>query len=315
MSALFVFAAIHVVVPLALLGFQWRAALASRAQWLARIVAFAAFFVALHLGGFWAVLPLWISYLYLAAFAAAAVRSFGRARRLPWRTGAPARVRIDVAVHAAFAVLFVSAALYAALGRLPPHAQKADLAFPLRGGTFAIGSGGSNRLANFHLKTLDDPALSAWRGQAHAVDIVKLGRFGVRAAGFAPADPGRYAIFGETVLSPCDGTVGQTRDRLPDQRPPQRDSRNLAGNFVLLDCQGLRVLLAHLRQGSMLVKQGDPVVIGQPLAAVGNSGNSTEPHLHLHAQRPGSAPAALDGTPLPLTFGGRYLARNDRVKN
>jgi murein DD-endopeptidase MepM/ murein hydrolase activator NlpD len=210
-------------------------------------------------------------------------------------------------------VLFACAAVYAALGHLPPEGERFDVAFPLRGGTFVIGSGGSNRLANFHLKALDDPALAAWRGQSHAMDIVKLGRFGGRAAGFAPADPGRYAIFGEAVVSPCEGTVAHARDGLPDQRPPARDTQELAGNFVFVDCGGFLVLLAHLREGSVLVKQGDEVILGQPLAAVGNSGNSSEPHLH--AQRAGGAAAVFDGTPLALTFGGRYLARNDRVNN
>ncbi|MGH8632185.1 MAG: M23 family metallopeptidase, partial [Burkholderiales bacterium] len=276
MTALVVFAVIHVLVPLALLTFQWRAALGSRAQWLARTVAFAGFFVALHLAGFWTVLPHWLSYAYFAAFAAASMRSFGTARRAPWGAGGKARPRFDVAMHAVFSVLFVSAALYAALGHLPPEGEKIDLAFPLRGGTFGIGSGGSNRLANFHLKALDDPQFAAWRGQSHAVDIVELSRFGTRARGFAPADPGHYAIFGVTVVSPCHGTVEHTRDGLPDQHPPERDPQNLAGNFVFLDCAGMRVLLAHLRQGSVLVKPGEKVVTGQRLADVGNSGNSTE---------------------------------------
>lgn len=50
------------------------------------------------------------------------------------------------------------------------------------------------------------------------------------------------------------------------------------------------------------------------MGLVGNSGNTGEPHLHIHAQRPGSAIAPLSGEPVPVRFGGRYLVRNDRVR-
>ena len=52
---------------------------------------------------------------------------------------------------------------------------------------------------------------------------------------------------------------------------------------------------------------------GHVLGRVGNSGNTGEPHLHVHAQRPGSTIAPLSGEPVPIRLGGRYLVRNDRV--
>lgn len=311
MTSLLVFTAVHVLVPLLLLTWQWRAHVASRAQWLARTAAFTAFFIALHLAGFWTVLPHWLSYVYFMLFVAASIVSYRNAGQ---GTGATPRLRADVAVHAAFATLFAAAALYAALGHLAPRATMVELAFPLENGVYAIASGGANRLMNFHLRTLDEPRLARWRGQSHAVDIVELNRYGVRASGFAPREPGRYAIFGRAVLSPCAGRVELARGDLPDQNPPQRDAQNLPGNFVFLDCAGVRVVVAHLRQGSLRVKDGDAVQTRQPLGEAGNSGNSTEPHVHVHAQRPGSAPGALDGEPLPIRFAGRYLARNDRVR-
>ncbi|HWQ39696.1 MAG TPA: M23 family metallopeptidase [Burkholderiales bacterium] len=312
MTSLLVFTAVHVLVPLLLLTWQWRAHIASRAQWLARTAAFTAFFIALHLGGFWTVLPHWLSYVYFVLFVCASIASFRNAGH-PSSSASP-RLRIDVAVHAAFAVLFAAAALYAALGHLAPRTAMVDLAFPLGNGVYAIASGGANRLMNFHLKTADEPRFARWRGQSHAVDIVQLNRYGVRASGFAPREPQRYAIFGKTVLSPCAGRVEQARGDLPDQNPPRRDAQNLAGNFVFLDCAGVRVLVAHLRQGSLRVKDGVTVQTGQPLGEAGNSGNTSEPHVHIHAQRPGSVPGALDGEPLPIRFAGRYLARNDRVR-
>ncbi len=103
------------------------------------------------------------------------------------------------------------------------------------------------------------------------------------------------------------------QDGLPDMRVPVMDSENKLGNFVAIDCGGFAVFLAHLREGSVLVTAGQEVAAGDPLGEAGNSGNSSEPHLHIHAQRgiPGDAPAG--GEPLGLTIYGRFLVRNDRL--
>ena len=49
--------------------------------------------------------------------------------------------------------------------------------------------------------------------------------------------------------------------------------------------------------------------------AAANSGNTGEPHLHVHAQRPGPAGAPLGGDPLPILFGGRFPVRGDRIES
>jgi murein DD-endopeptidase MepM/ murein hydrolase activator NlpD len=100
---------------------------------------------------------------------------------------------------------------------------------------------------------------------------------------------------------------------MPDMRVPVRDTRRLEGNYVFLNCSGLGVLLAHLRAGSIVVAPGSTVARGQVLGQVGNSGNSTEPHLHIHAQRLSEATDLLAGAPVYLTLGGRFPARNDRL--
>jgi hypothetical protein len=55
--------------------------------------------------------------------------------------------------------------------------------------------------------------------------------------------------------------------------------------------------------------------VGNWLGSVGNSGNTGEPHLHVHAQRPGPASAPYAGDPLPILFGGRYPVRDDRFES
>lgn len=95
-----------------------------------------------------------------------------------------------------------------------------------------------------------------------------------------------FFCFALPVLSPVKGKVVRAYDRLPDNAPGEVDPKNNWGNFVLLQMDsGLHVLLAHLQQDSIKVKEGDHVKPGTPLAACGNSGRSPQPHLHLQVQR------------------------------
>lgn len=92
------------------------------------------------------------------------------------------------------------------------------------------------------------------------------------------------------------------------------DRENMAGNHVAVDCGGFFVVLAHLRRGSIRVGRGDALQTGDLIGEMGNSGNSSEPHLHIHAQRGLPDGAPLGGQPLGLTINGRFLVRNDRLE-
>jgi hypothetical protein len=207
--------------------------------------------------------------------------------------------------------------VHAWTGYQPPAVNPVSLAFPLKNGTYYIANGGSVELLNSHLDLLRSKRLRELRGTSYAVDIVKLNASGVRATGLQPTDPTQYAIFGDPLYAPCDGEVLQSANTLPDMPPPQADSKNEKGNFVLLQCNSDQsvVFMAHLKKGSVKVTAGDRVTTGQQLGEVGNSGDSGEPHLHINAQRPDSSKTTLDGDPLPIRFEGRYLVRNVRVES
>jgi murein DD-endopeptidase MepM/ murein hydrolase activator NlpD len=99
-------------------------------------------------------------------------------------------------------------------------------------------------------------------------------------------------------------------DGLSDQVPPARDPDRFAGNHVVLACQDVKVVLAHLMPHSIVVEEGTRVDEGQEIARVGNSGQTTQPHLHIHAERGGTPTTILDGKGVPITFEGRFLERN-----
>ena len=145
------------------------------------------------------------------------------------------------------------------------------------------------------------------------MDLSGLNSSGFRATGFLPADLKRYSIFGDSILAPCSGEIIQAVDGLPDLRPPEMDRTHMAGNHILMKCRDAWILLGHMKRGTVRVAKGDAVSSGALVGQVGNSGNTAEPHLHIHAQTPGTDAAPLGGEPLQMRFDGRFPHRNDRI--
>jgi hypothetical protein len=95
-----------------------------------------------------------------------------------------------------------------------------------------------------------------------------------------------YYCYGLPVRAPADGTVNATSDGDPDMPiGVLGGGKDPCGNHVVLEVAPNQFLfLCHLQPGSITVKEGDRVTEGQVLARVGNSGNTSEPHLHIHLQ-------------------------------
>jgi hypothetical protein len=95
----------------------------------------------------------------------------------------------------------------------------------------------------------------------------------------------QHYAFGADILAVADATVVIVQDGEPEQVPnvrlvPQK-STELAGNLVVLEVEpNVFAAYVHLQPGSITVKVGDKVTVGQQLAHLGNSGNSSGPHLH-----------------------------------
>ncbi|MDX2239989.1 MAG: M23 family metallopeptidase [Leptolyngbyaceae cyanobacterium bins.302] len=266
--------------------------------------------------GVWVFPPWWTPYLYGLLFVLAV--GLGLRRHMP-RQRMPSSWPGWIAIvgFTAFGVFVGNEAVQSWVGQFPPAIPAVDLAFPLQGSDYLILNGGNNIRINPHLKTLDEsvPRFRAYRGQSYGVDMIQVDQFGLRANGLVPSDPAAYQIYGQPVLAPCSGKIVQAIDGFPDMTIPQVDLVNRAGNHVLLRCGDIDVSLAHFRPQSLSVQTGTVVKVGDRIAEVGNSGASDEPHLHIHAQRPGSPAEPLSGDPLPMRFNGRFLIRGDRVVN
>jgi Peptidase family M23 len=312
MTSLF---ALQLTVPLIFIGWMALAPPRSLVGFWIQLLGTAAGLLTIGLTGLWLLPPWWAPYAFGALLLMAMV--LGLHRRRPFNARLPSS-----AWGWAGAVLFVAlggVALYQAApalaGRTPPSAKLVNLTFPLDKGTYLVVNGGYDLSINAHMMTLDlsVPRFAAWRGQSYGVDIVKINAAGLRASGILPPEPRAYLIYGTRVLAPCSGDAVSIVDGLPDMQVPQTDRANMAGNHVLLRCGDADVLLGHLQPGSVKVKTGNHVAVGDAIGAVGNSGNTGEPHLHIHAQQTGTTLEPISGTPLPINFSGRVLVRNDRV--
>jgi hypothetical protein len=94
-----------------------------------------------------------------------------------------------------------------------------------------------------------------------------------------------YQVFGIEVIAPGNGVVAQVVDGSFDCEPGQSDRSVGVGNMVILDHQnGEFSLLCHFKHASIVVKVGDQVKQGQKLGLCGNSGNTSQPHIHFNLQ-------------------------------
>lgn len=178
--------------------------------------------------------------------------------------------------------------------------------------------------------------------QRYAYDFLILDTAGKSFVGdsMKPAD---YHCYGKEILAPADGEVIEAASGYADSiilGNGQADctARDMRGNYLLIrHAEGEYSLLAHLQPDSIRVKNGDAVKRGQCLALCGNSGNSSEPHLHFHLQdgisfyssaglpvefqevsaMPAPNYSAYDPRPIPSTDGlpEKYITRGHTVLN
>ncbi len=143
-----------------------------------------------------------------------------------------------------------------------------------------------------------------WLAQRYAVDWEQLNSDNRIYSG--PSEKLQsYTIFGKPALAVADATVESVTDGQPEQ-PPGKYPTNISvadadGNSVILKLAGHRyALYAHMQPGSIKVRRGDKVKLGQVLGLVGNSGNSLAPHLHFQMMN-GPSSLASNGLPYQIS--------------
>ena len=298
----------HVIGPILLLLLVARFRPCSRFDALLTASAVTVPFAFLWMAGRWHLATIWFRYALPLGIFAVAMICWRRGRRLPLyasngtRTWLLRCVKVGVAGY----TLVLSASAIAGFRAGEPMVS---LTFPLRNGHFYVGQGGTTAALNYHVVN---------RTQRHALDVVKLAPWGNRSVRLYPRKLDEYASYGASVYAPCGGVVKHAEGSLRDNEVNgERDRARPAGNQVLIRCVNtdVDVLMSHLRAGSVRVRSGDVVEAGVLVGAIGNSGNSTEPHLHIHAKRGGPSDSGLSGEGVPMAFNGRFLTRNATISD
>jgi murein DD-endopeptidase MepM/ murein hydrolase activator NlpD len=165
-------------------------------------------------------------------------------------------------------------------------------------------------------------------GQRYAFDFMKIEGEGGKAR-FFDGYAAKYFLwgiplkecygYGEGIYAPFDGTVVKAADGFPERQRVQvvsdlyaaytnsrrflkggTDAQSIAGNYVILGNGEVYALLAHMRNGSVCVKEGQRVKAGEMIGRLGHSGNSTAPHLHFQLMD-GPDPMTAKGLPCAFT--------------
>ncbi|CAH1207781.1 hypothetical protein PAECIP111893_02779 [Paenibacillus plantiphilus] len=159
-------------------------------------------------------------------------------------------------------------------------------------GEWLVFWGGDNEMHNYHY---------AIEGQRYAYDLI-MAKDEYSFNG-DPALNESYYAFGQAMLAPGDGKVVIAVNDIADNEPVgTMNSSQPAGNYVVIDHgNGEFSYLAHLQQGSVKVKKGERVKKGQEIGLCGNSGNSSEPHLHFQVS---DGPDLFTSKAISVTFDG-----------
>jgi hypothetical protein len=170
-----------------------------------------------------------------------------------------------------------------------PDRNETKLSLPFKGNWLVFWGGDSAEVNQHH----DVP------NQRFAFDFL-----GVDPNGNTHKDAGEanedYFAFGRIVNAPADGNVTDVINGVRDNKPGSMNPFSALGNAVFIQHHQNEVsVLAHLKLDSITVKVGDRVKKGQVIALCGNSGNSSEPHLHYHLQ---NTPIIQDGTGIKCFF-------------
>ncbi len=295
---------VQIVLPVYLLLRILKKNFSTQAAWLINIVHFSAAIVFLFVIGRWDVigyeLRYWLYGLLLLLAGISFVKVDGKpffTKEMKWGWGQMLEL------------IFILIITVWAITGFFPEKEPIELSYPLKGDSYYVIQGGETPPVNYH-GAFAEP-------QTYALDIGKINSWGFRAGGLYPERLEEYTVFGDRVYSPAQGTVVQTVDSLADQQPPESSPQTPVGNHIWIKRDSLFIVLAHLKQGSIQVEKGEEISAGQPVARVGNTGNTMEPHLHMHAVTFDSETSlAADsllygGKPVPVMINGRFLIRND----
>jgi hypothetical protein len=167
--------------------------------------------------------------------------------------------------------------------------HQTQLTLPFKGKWLVVWGGDTKELNQHH----DAP------NQRFAFDFLGVNDDGKTRKGEGKTNEDYFA-FGREIIATADGIVTDVINGVRDNVPGSMNPYSAAGNAVFIQHRENEVsFIAHLKLDSIKVKVEDKVTRGQVIGLCGNSGNSSEPHLHYHLQ---NTPIIQDGTGIKCLF-------------
>jgi hypothetical protein len=178
------------------------------------------------------------------------------------------------------------------------YKTKTDLILPFEDEWFVYW-GGRTITENYH---------AAYSDQRFAYDFLQtIDRKTHTGSGDKNED---YYCFGKPVVSPGSGKIISLENEIEDNTPGIMNPENPLGNHVIIDhSNGEYSFIAHFKENSIKLNLGDSVIPGQEIGLCGNSGNSSEPHIHYHLQ---NTSIFGQGEGLPIQF-QNYIANGEKI--
>lgn len=135
--------------------------------------------------------------------------------------------------------------------------------------------GGHDALINYHYE---------YEHIRYAYDFIKVeNNYSYKGD---PLNNESYFAFNQPIVAPAAGKVIKVVNDIPDNTPGQFNEQYPEGNMVMIEHEhGEISLIAHFKQHSIVVQEGDIVENGQMLGKTGNSGYSSEPHIHFQVNK------------------------------
>lgn len=297
---------LYLIVPVIFISWIWNQTPKNVWMWAINSAIGGVYLADIYLTGAWPLLglPIALASFFIILFVLAMIYSVFRIQK----PKTPLQKKFWPIFGYSLLILFsgvLSWEVFSALKGKIPSEDTIALEFPLKNGSYYVLHGGNSDTINGHY---------AVKGQRFALDIVKLSGIGTHASKFIPSELGDYCIYSENLYSPVSGTVLKAVNDIDDSRGLNIDPIHPAGNHLIIRAKNTdqAVVLAHLKKGSLRVKEGDMIVAGQLIAEVGNSGNTSEPHLHIHTVKLNERNDFLfDAEPVSMIFNHKFLVRND----
>ncbi|MDN3505132.1 MAG: M23 family metallopeptidase [Rhabdochlamydiaceae bacterium] len=270
--------------------------------WLFNTILIVMYTFDLYLTGNWAIALGYYFRYFIVVFSVIAVVKSYRAISPTCTIKSKWKATTSLLVQLIFIAIFAIKATYV-LKSFFIECESVALCYPLKNGNYFVAHGGKTLILNHH------HPVSA---QKYAMDILQLNAFGLRSRKLWPTQLKDFCIYNAEIYSPCSGIVTKVIDEYEDLTPGTMDSSHIAGNYLIISNPqtGVSVFLAHLKKGSIKVCEGDLVKENDIIAQVGNSGNTSEPHLHLHAFKTETGDPLSLAEGIAIKFENKCLIRN-----